>query len=106
VGPSVAYDATSMNELRKWNEMYGEGGSRTKSPFGFGDRSWRKGSLVTYYQCFLYYSKAIYTSQHVKGALDRYSLYTFKWSLHFTASAKLLFGILFGVIFGISNVFP
>ncbi|RDY10350.1 Msp1, partial [Mucuna pruriens] len=27
VGPSVAYDATSMNELRKWNEMYGEGGS-------------------------------------------------------------------------------
>ncbi|CAJ2679628.1 peroxisomal ATPase pex6-like isoform X2 [Trifolium pratense] len=39
VGPSVAYDATSMNELRKWNEMYGEGGSRTKSPFGFGNRS-------------------------------------------------------------------
>ncbi|KAK7258075.1 hypothetical protein RIF29_32494 [Crotalaria pallida] len=36
VGPSVAYDATSMNELRKWNEMYGEGGSRSKSPFGFG----------------------------------------------------------------------
>ncbi|XP_014619923.1 uncharacterized protein [Glycine max] len=36
VGPSVAYDATSMNELRKWNEMYGEGGSRTKAPFGFG----------------------------------------------------------------------
>ncbi|KAK7404349.1 hypothetical protein VNO78_05178 [Psophocarpus tetragonolobus] len=36
VGPSVAYDATTMNELRKWNEMYGEGGSRTKSPFGFG----------------------------------------------------------------------
>lgn len=37
VGPSVAYDATSMNELRKWNEQYGEGGSRKKSPFGFGD---------------------------------------------------------------------
>ncbi|KAM7484824.1 hypothetical protein LguiA_000833 [Lonicera macranthoides] len=36
VGPSVAYDATSMNELRKWNEQYGEGGSRRKSPFGFG----------------------------------------------------------------------
>ncbi|KAK8981719.1 hypothetical protein V6N11_028126 [Hibiscus sabdariffa] len=35
VGPSVAYDATSMNELRKWNELYGEGGSRRKSPFGF-----------------------------------------------------------------------
>ncbi|KAK9691414.1 hypothetical protein RND81_09G195400 [Saponaria officinalis] len=35
VGPSVAYDATSMNELRKWNEQYGEGGSRRKSPFGF-----------------------------------------------------------------------
>ncbi|KAL2938954.1 Protein MSP1 [Bienertia sinuspersici] len=25
VGPSVAYDAASMNELRKWNEQYGEG---------------------------------------------------------------------------------
>jgi hypothetical protein len=36
VSPSVSYDATSMNELRKWNEQYGEGGSRTKSPFGFG----------------------------------------------------------------------
>ncbi|ESW03643.1 hypothetical protein PHAVU_011G030700 [Phaseolus vulgaris] len=36
VGPSVAHDATSMSELRKWNEMYGEGGNRTKSPFGFG----------------------------------------------------------------------
>ncbi|KAJ0740096.1 putative AAA+ ATPase domain, ATPase, AAA-type, core, AAA ATPase, AAA+ lid domain-containing protein [Helianthus annuus] len=35
VGPSVAYDAASMNELRKWNEQYGEGGSRRKSPFGF-----------------------------------------------------------------------
>ncbi|KAI3930714.1 hypothetical protein MKX01_037160 [Papaver californicum] len=34
VGASVAYDAISMNELRKWNEQYGEGGSRTKSPFG------------------------------------------------------------------------
>ncbi|KAG2661588.1 hypothetical protein PVAP13_1KG208352 [Panicum virgatum] len=37
VSPSVSYDATSMNELRKWNEQYGEGGSRTKSPFGFGN---------------------------------------------------------------------
>ncbi|CAN6173109.1 unnamed protein product [Urochloa humidicola] len=36
VSPSVAFDATSMNELRKWNEQYGEGGSRNKSPFGFG----------------------------------------------------------------------
>ncbi|XP_011621877.1 uncharacterized protein LOC18422392 isoform X1 [Amborella trichopoda] len=35
VGASVAYDATSMNELRKWNEQYGEGGSRRRSPFGF-----------------------------------------------------------------------
>ncbi|KAF2290219.1 hypothetical protein GH714_004136 [Hevea brasiliensis] len=35
VGPSVAYDAASMNELRKWNEQYGEGGSRRRSPFGF-----------------------------------------------------------------------
>ncbi|PIA47903.1 hypothetical protein AQUCO_01400478v1 [Aquilegia coerulea] len=37
VGASVAYDATSMNELRKWNEQYGEGGSRKRSPFGFGN---------------------------------------------------------------------
>uniref|UniRef100_A0A1D1ZG64 ATPase family AAA domain-containing protein 1 n=1 Tax=Anthurium amnicola TaxID=1678845 RepID=A0A1D1ZG64_9ARAE len=37
VGASVAYDATSMNELRKWNEQYGEGGSRRRAPFGFGD---------------------------------------------------------------------
>uniref|UniRef100_A0A0D9WNI6 AAA+ ATPase domain-containing protein n=1 Tax=Leersia perrieri TaxID=77586 RepID=A0A0D9WNI6_9ORYZ len=36
VSPSVAFDATSMNELRKWNEQYGEGGSRSISPFGFG----------------------------------------------------------------------
>lgn len=35
VAPSVAYDAASMNELRKWNEQYGEGGTRRKSPFGF-----------------------------------------------------------------------
>lgn len=35
VGPSVAYDAASMNELRKWNDQYGEGGTRRKSPFGF-----------------------------------------------------------------------
>lgn len=37
VGPSVAYDATSMNELRKWNEQYGEGGSRKRTPIGFGN---------------------------------------------------------------------
>ncbi|XP_062228505.1 uncharacterized protein LOC133926536 isoform X2 [Phragmites australis] len=35
VSPSVAFDATSMNELRKWNEQYGEGGNRSKLPFGF-----------------------------------------------------------------------
>ncbi|XP_011005218.1 PREDICTED: uncharacterized protein LOC105111534 [Populus euphratica] len=35
VGPSVSFDAASMNELRKWNEQYGEGGSRKHSPFGF-----------------------------------------------------------------------
>ncbi|KAL5980996.1 hypothetical protein ACLOJK_028916 [Asimina triloba] len=39
VGASVAYDAVSMNELRKWNEQYGEGGSRRRSPFGFGVNS-------------------------------------------------------------------
>ncbi|KAG0477931.1 hypothetical protein HPP92_012650 [Vanilla planifolia] len=37
VGASVAYDAASMNELRKWNDRYGEGGSRRASPFGFGN---------------------------------------------------------------------
>ncbi|KAK1314542.1 Katanin p60 ATPase-containing subunit A1 [Acorus calamus] len=37
VGASIAYDAASMNELRKWNEQYGEGGSRKRSPFGFGN---------------------------------------------------------------------
>jgi SpoVK/Ycf46/Vps4 family AAA+-type ATPase len=31
VGPSVSEDAFSIGELRKWNEMYGEGGSRVKS---------------------------------------------------------------------------
>lgn len=36
VGASVAFDATSMNELRRWNEQYGEGGNRKKSSFGFG----------------------------------------------------------------------
>ncbi|KAL6963482.1 hypothetical protein U1Q18_042371 [Sarracenia purpurea var. burkii] len=35
VGPSVTYDATSMNEPREWNEQYREGGSRRKLPFGF-----------------------------------------------------------------------
>ncbi|URE16016.1 hypothetical protein MUK42_01893 [Musa troglodytarum] len=42
VGASVAYDATSMNELRQWNDQYGEGGSRTRSPFGFGNASHRR----------------------------------------------------------------
>ncbi|MCL7027408.1 hypothetical protein MKW94_020774 [Papaver nudicaule] len=37
VGASVAYDASSMNELRKWNDQYGEGGSRKRTPFGIGD---------------------------------------------------------------------
>ena len=35
VSPSVWYDATMMIELRKWVAQYGEGGSRTMSPFGF-----------------------------------------------------------------------
>ncbi|CAM6009222.1 unnamed protein product [Sphagnum balticum] len=35
VGASVAFDASSMNELRRWNEQYGEGGNRRKSSFGF-----------------------------------------------------------------------
>ncbi|XP_074564018.1 uncharacterized protein LOC141820584 [Curcuma longa] len=41
VGASIAYDATSMNELRQWNDQYGEGGSRARSPFGFGNTSGR-----------------------------------------------------------------
>lgn len=36
VGASVAFAASSMNELRRWNEQYGEGGNRKKSTFGFG----------------------------------------------------------------------
>ncbi|KAL6549438.1 hypothetical protein OROHE_008555 [Orobanche hederae] len=35
VGASVAYNTTSLIQLRKWNEQYGEGGSRSKTPFGF-----------------------------------------------------------------------
>lgn len=35
VGLSVAYDASSMVQMRQWNEQYGEGGSRVKSVFGF-----------------------------------------------------------------------
>jgi hypothetical protein len=30
VSASVSEDAFSIAELRKWNEMYGEGGSRKK----------------------------------------------------------------------------
>ncbi|WOL00515.1 hypothetical protein Cni_G09228 [Canna indica] len=41
VSASVAYDATSMNDLRQWNDQYGEGGSRTRSPFGFGSTDGR-----------------------------------------------------------------
>ncbi|KAI5022211.1 hypothetical protein ZWY2020_058941 [Hordeum vulgare] len=36
VSPSVPFDATSMNKQRKWNKQYGQGGSRSKSSFGFG----------------------------------------------------------------------
>lgn len=35
IGMSIAYDASSMIQMRQWNEQYGEGGSRTKSVFGF-----------------------------------------------------------------------
>lgn len=35
VGMSVAYDASSMVQIRQWNEQFGEGGSRVKSSFGF-----------------------------------------------------------------------
>ncbi|KAH7444461.1 hypothetical protein KP509_02G079000 [Ceratopteris richardii] len=35
IGSSVAYDASSMVQIRQWNEQFGEGGSRTKSSFGF-----------------------------------------------------------------------
>ncbi|CAA0836125.1 P-loop containing nucleoside triphosphate hydrolases superfamily protein [Striga hermonthica] len=31
VGPSVAYESSSVVELREWNEQFGEGGSRKKS---------------------------------------------------------------------------
>eukprot|EP00249_Psilotum_nudum_P017328 c26263_g1_i1 orf=358-3672(-) len=35
IGTSVAYDASSMIQLRRWNEQYGEGGNKTKTVFGF-----------------------------------------------------------------------
>ncbi|KAJ7546748.1 hypothetical protein O6H91_08G052900 [Diphasiastrum complanatum] len=35
VTASTSFDAISMTELRRWNEQYGEGGSRTKRTFGF-----------------------------------------------------------------------
>lgn len=35
IGASISFDASSMNELRQWNDKYGEGGSRKKSNFGF-----------------------------------------------------------------------
>lgn len=35
IGTSVAYDAASMIQLRRWNEQYGEGGSRSQIVFGF-----------------------------------------------------------------------
>jgi SpoVK/Ycf46/Vps4 family AAA+-type ATPase len=35
VSPSVSEDATSIAELRKWNQLYGEGGNRTKQPLTY-----------------------------------------------------------------------
>ncbi|EYU17673.1 hypothetical protein MIMGU_mgv1a000943mg [Erythranthe guttata] len=35
VGPSVSDDSSSVIKLKKWNEQYGEGRKRIKSPFGF-----------------------------------------------------------------------
>eukprot|EP00741_Cyanophora_paradoxa_P004124 tig00000769_g4005.t1 len=35
IGASVSEDAFSIGELRKWNEMYGEGGSRRKEPLTY-----------------------------------------------------------------------
>ncbi|XP_047320683.1 probable 26S proteasome subunit YTA6 [Impatiens glandulifera] len=32
-------EASNMNELRKWNEKYGQGGSRKISSFGFANQS-------------------------------------------------------------------
>ncbi|GKD04959.1 uncharacterized AAA domain-containing protein-like protein isoform X1, partial [Tanacetum coccineum] len=37
VGPSVAYDAASMNELRKWNDQYGEGNKVLREYSGIYD---------------------------------------------------------------------
>jgi len=35
VSASVSEDAQSIGELRKWNEMYGEGGSRRKTTLSY-----------------------------------------------------------------------
>jgi len=35
ISASVSEDACAIAELRKWNEMYGEGGSRTKSSLSY-----------------------------------------------------------------------
>lgn len=35
VGSSVSQDAIHMNELKQWNESFGEGGSRKKSPLPY-----------------------------------------------------------------------
>jgi len=35
ISASVSEDAYAIAELRKWNEMYGEGGSRTKTSLSY-----------------------------------------------------------------------
>ena len=34
-GASVAQDATSISELRQWNDLYGEGGSRRTTALSY-----------------------------------------------------------------------
>ena len=35
IASSVSNDAISMTEIRNWNQMYGEGGSRQKTPLSY-----------------------------------------------------------------------
>jgi hypothetical protein len=35
VGASVSSEAASINDLKKWNEEFGEGGNRKKRVLGF-----------------------------------------------------------------------
>ena len=48
VAASFAAEGASMNELKQWNELYGEGGSRKKQQLAYflwDDRTHNRGSF-------------------------------------------------------------